>query len=262
MCLKLGLPEKLDFFTLENETPQKTLTITLRKLGDEKALSKSDNYFKYSEINSNQVKNLKSFTKEVVKTKLNAPNLTSKKEIQITPIESQKKKKTIFSISSQENTTYTLIESDEGYKLHSMGQFQSQNSNPILSNSQVNFNLEVPKGVALEKLNQFEKIVYGFNSRLQRTFSSSLFRQFAMFIQTNPHFPQLLMNRKEILSGRLTYDKNGNLVRVRTLKGSYYDKLQEAFLNSLNDVSIIPNIPEIVLNENEQMNISITLEVN
>ncbi len=262
MGAKIPLPALMSIGIQQNETPPKIIRLRLRRLGAEDAKERNNVYARKSQDDTNVIKDLKAFSNELVKTNMDTPNQTQVDKIQIVPAQSKKNKSVVVKVFNEDNIIHHAVQTKDGYNVETIGKFETQTQTPILSNSTVNLNLDVPKGVNFEQLNEFEKQLYSFNLRVQKTFQTALFRQFAKFIDQNPHFPQILLNRSERLTGKLTYDKNGNLLRIKTIKGSYYEKLQEAFLNSLQDVSILPNIPEIVLNDKDQMNLNVTININ
>jgi hypothetical protein len=150
---------------------------------------------------------------------------------------------------------------DNGLTVESRGGFRSQSISPLLSNSMVNIKMDIPQGVKFNQLNRYDKILYGFTIRLQSLFQSSIIKNFLDAEFANPNFSKQAAQQTTKIRGKVTYDKNGQLIRVYSLNGAQYKLLQDAFMNSLNDVHIIQNIPDLVFNENDNFHLEINLEV-
>jgi hypothetical protein len=121
--------------------------------------------------------------------------------------------------------------------------------------------MDIPQGVKFNQLNRYDKILYGFTIRLQSLFQSSIIKNFLDAEFANPNFSKQAAQQTTKIRGKVTYDKNGQLIRVYSLNGAQYKLLQDAFMNSLNDVHIIQNIPDLVFNENDNFHLEINLEV-
>lgn len=131
-----------------------------------------------------------------------------------------------------------------------------------LDDAEVLFDLEVPKGVAEDELNKHELVFYSFRKRTALAYVNSFQKQLNKFEMTNPHLRFPLTSQPETIAGKITYDRNGDILRIETLKYTQIEKLQDFFMNVLQDMSSLPNPPEEVINESDQFVINFVLSVN
>jgi len=130
-----------------------------------------------------------------------------------------------------------------------------------LNATDVNIALEVPKGIAQDKLNKHEMVFYGFQKRTVKAYIGSFQKELYSFEKSNPHLRFPITRSKQKLSGRVVYDKNGDVLRIETLQYTNIEKLQEFFMKVLKNMSSLPNPPKELL-ENEQFAINFVLTLN
>lgn len=131
-----------------------------------------------------------------------------------------------------------------------------------LDETDVLFDLQVPKGVKEDELNKHEMVFYSFRKRTAIAYINSFYKELNSFELKNPHLRFPLTNKRELISGKITYDKNGDILKIETLKWTDISKLQDFFMEVLKNMSSLPNPPEAIINEKDQFVINFSLTVN
>lgn len=128
--------------------------------------------------------------------------------------------------------------------------------------SDVGVNLELPKGVKLDELNEEELMFYSFQKRTAMKYISSFFSKLQEFERQNPHLEFPLTKSKTRMSGKIIYDKNGNIVRIKILEWTKPQRLQDFFVDVLKDLDSLPNPPKLLIDENDEFAIVYSLLIN
>lgn len=145
--------------------------------------------------------------------------------------------------------------------------YQDNNQSQIPFNAQRAFEktdiaikLEVPKGIPEDELNKHELVFYSFQKRTVMAYINSFFKELNDFELKNPHLAFPMTRNKEKVAGRITYDKNGDILKIDTLKWSEVPKLQGFFMQVLQNMSSLPNPPkEIIRDDTFAINFVLTL---
>jgi hypothetical protein len=130
-----------------------------------------------------------------------------------------------------------------------------------LKTSGVQVKLEVPEGVKLDKLNETEMIFYGFQRRMAIQYINTLLGHIDEHNQKNPHQQFPLTTNKEILSGKITFDKEGNIVKVQLVKPTNKQKLDHFFEDVLTNLGPLQNPPDAVINAQGTFSVYYTLTI-
>ena len=117
--------------------------------------------------------------------------------------------------------------------------------------SDVMVEMEVPKGVPEDELNKYELVFYSFRKRTALNYINSFYNELSDFQRTNPHLRFPLTADKTSMTGRITYDEKGDIVRIKMLKWTNKKKLQEFFLQVLKNMNSLPNPPEVIIEDGE-----------
>lgn len=131
-----------------------------------------------------------------------------------------------------------------------------------LSNSNIAVNLEVPEGVSPDELNKYELMFYGFQRRTAIGYVNSFYKNLDEFQRANPHLDFPMTETKQIMTGRLTYDKKGNIKQIKMVRWSNVQKLQDFFLEVLKDMDTLHNPPHALWEKNGEFSIYFSLVVN
>lgn len=117
--------------------------------------------------------------------------------------------------------------------------------------SNVLVELEVPNGVPEDELNKYELVFYSFRKRTALNYVNSFYNELNDFQGSNPHLRFPMTEDQESMTGRITYDEEGNIVRIKMLKWTNKEKLQDFFLHVLKNMNSLPNPPEIIIKDGE-----------
>jgi len=117
--------------------------------------------------------------------------------------------------------------------------------------SDVVVEMEVPEGVPEDELNKYELVFYSFRKRTALNYINSFYTKLNDFQRANPHLRFPLTEDKESMTGRITYDEKGDIVRIKMLRWTNKKKLQEFFLQVLKNMNSLPNPPEIIIKDGE-----------
>jgi len=131
---------------------------------------------------------------------------------------------------------------------------QSQNSGEFekaLGKSNVLVKLEVPQGVPEDELNKYEMVFYSFRKRTALNYINSFYNELNDFSRTNPHLKFPMTEKEERLTGRVTYDGEGNVVKIKMVQWTKEQKLQDFFLEVLKDMNSLPNPPKVIVRNGE-----------
>lgn len=126
----------------------------------------------------------------------------------------------------------------------------------------VNFDLVVPKGVKEDELNKHEMVFYSFRRRTALAYVNSFYKELNNFERKNPHLQFPLTQSKQEIAGKITYDKNGDILKIETLKWTQINQLQNFFMDVLKNMSSLPNPPKEVINKKEEFEINFVLTLN
>lgn len=121
--------------------------------------------------------------------------------------------------------------------------------------------LEVPKGVKESELNKHELVFYSFQKRTAITYINSFYKKLNQFKLENPHLQFPMTKDPQKMVGRVIYDKDGNIVKINMMKWTKVKKLQDFFLEVLEEMIALPNPPKEILKD-EQFTVFFALTVN
>lgn len=217
-----------------------------------------------------KIQNIRLLGKEdgVKKTLLTLPHKKNKKE-QLT-----KKKPTLKQLSFNEMPTNKflnkLLKKRKQEKSISVKNFLKSTPTSYqtpsqalsaMSMSDLNIKFELPKGVEEDELNQRELVFYSFQKRAVQAYINSYVKELNQFRRKNPKKSFPFEEKQEKLAGRILYDKNGDIISIKTLAWSDIDQLQSFFMRVLKNLQTIPNPPREIL-ENDQFAINFVLNIN
>ena len=132
----------------------------------------------------------------------------------------------------------------------------------ILSSQRVALNFEVPQGKKLDELNESELKLYGFLRRGAMKYVASLSAEVKEFELQNPHLRFPLTESKQVLTGRLVYDGQGNLKQIKMVRWTNIDRLQTFFQSVLQRLDTLQNPPKELWIENGEFVVFVTLQIN
>ena len=114
----------------------------------------------------------------------------------------------------------------------------------LLKHSNIDIIFEPPEGISEDELNSFEKIYYSFQKRSFEKYVSSYIKSFNEILLKKPYAKQLILGDRHKLTGKVTFDKDGNIISVKILKWSNNDDVQKLFEKTLTGINKLSNPPK------------------
>lgn len=138
----------------------------------------------------------------------------------------------------------------------------SRSDAQALRNANFNLKFEAPEGVSEDELNSMEKIFYGFQKRAYQTYVSSFLHQYNEVITRKPYLKRHLTGGKHTMTGRITFDKKGNIISTKIIRWSVDDNLQQLFENTLHGIRAIYNPPRAMVEKDGEFKIYYKLVIS
>lgn len=137
-------------------------------------------------------------------------------------------------------------------------------SNPQLNLSQIKdselvISFDVPEGVKEDLLNSIEQVFYSFRKRTYIQYLNSLYKNLIDYERKYPRFRQDIMKERVTLQSDVTFDEQGNILRIKSRQWSDNQRLQDFFDQTISDLVSIPNPPKAFLNESKEIRITFAL---
>ncbi|GEM_PF-1222261 len=129
-------------------------------------------------------------------------------------------------------------------------------------NTNVGVNLEVPEGVSPDELNEYELMFYSFQRRVALAYVNSFMSNYNHFERINPQIKFPMTDSEQTMTGRLTYDSQGNIKQIKMIRWTNVGKLQDFFLDVLKGMNTIQNPPKTLWEKNGEFTVFFTLVVN
>lgn len=168
------------------------------------------------------------------------------------------KKPALKSVNLQGNEIKEFLKSDNV----SAPPLSNPMANPFLANSNIDVKMEVPEGVDISELNEYELQFYSFQKRTATSYISSFYKNLDRFVTENPQVRFPLTTGRETMTGRVTFDKDGNIKQIKMIRWSNSDRMQNFFQDVLEGINRLPNPPKALVKEAGQFNIYYTLIIN
>ncbi|MCO4794098.1 MAG: TonB C-terminal domain-containing protein [Bacteriovoracaceae bacterium] len=210
--------------------------------------------------------------KATTKNKKKAINLRSlQPRTKITDYKPKTKSKNLVSRMSQKDmarvrlpkVTVQSVQRQKGMKRDLMKQLGPGTTTAKVANkSDIQVHFEPPEGISEDELNSVEKMFYSFQKRTFEGYFNSFITTYNRVIQLRPRLKKTLNREVHHLTGRVTFDRNGNIVSIKILRWSQDDNLQKLFEETLKEIKSLPNPPKDILGKNEQFNIYYQLKIN
>lgn len=132
----------------------------------------------------------------------------------------------------------------------------------VLKRTGFNLHFEPPEGVSEDELNSVEKIFYSFQKRTFTTYVQSFLSTYQQKIINKPQIRAALKTERHLLTGKIDFDKEGNIMRIKILRSSPSDEIHELFEETLKGIRSLPNPPKDLVEKREQFTIYYQLHIN
>ena len=141
----------------------------------------------------------------------------------------------------------------EEIKREMVQRFFGQSAGEIGADFDIDFS--PPEGVDEDELNDMEKKFYSFQKRTYQTYIGSFLRTYFDLSKKYPSLQQTLLNINFDLVGRITFDKNGEIISIKIIKWAQSDMIQDLFEKTLKNIRKLPNPPEALIEKQKEFNI-------
>lgn len=118
--------------------------------------------------------------------------------------------------------------------------------------------LVVPK--EFQNVYEIERFT-GFRARLIGSYLQNLILTLRDYQSRFPHLNFPYTSSSEYLRALVIYDKEGNIVKIETLKSSESEKLQDFFLDALGKMDKVPHIPNQLYDQNGYQRVYFGLDI-
>ena len=130
--------------------------------------------------------------------------------------------------------------------------------------SQADFNVDFvpPEGVSQDELNSIEKIFYGFQKRTFEIYVNSFLAAYQSIVRSLPHIRSLVAHDRHLLTARVIFDRQGNIINIKIMRSSQNDDIHNLFEQTLRNMRKLPNPPKDLIEENDTLTIYYQLKIN
>ena len=168
-------------------------------------------------------------------------------------------------ISKKEKVFSTFYRREENRKIKEsfLRGFSSRKDMAVmLKNTSLDLKFEPPEGVSEDELNTIEKIFYSFQRRMMMAYYYSLFSSYNKLLLSRPQLKEALLREGQHLIGKVVFDYKGNTIRIKIIKWSSNDYIQELFEDTLKGIHSIPNPPKAFVEDDEEFTVYYHLKIN
>lgn len=124
-------------------------------------------------------------------------------------------------------------------------------SSQKINNSDANFQIELPPGLKLDQLNEAQMVLYNFQMRTAKQYFNSFYANLGEHQQQKPHLTFPMTDKKQRMTGKITYDESGNIIKIQMVQVTSQTNLQDFFENLLKRMHTVSNPPKMILSNGE-----------
>jgi len=135
-------------------------------------------------------------------------------------------------------------------------------NNRAIKNTGFDVVFEPPEGVSEDELNAMEKVFYSFQKRAFESYMHAFIDAYHKVALSRPGLNKDLPRDKQVLTGKITFDKNGDVVASKVLRWSNDDDIQKLFDETLLNIRRLPNPPRALLEKREEFSVHYQLYIN
>jgi hypothetical protein len=138
----------------------------------------------------------------------------------------------------------------------------NQDNSHAIKNNGFDVIFEPPEGVSEDELNAMEKVFYSFQKRTFESYMHAFLDAYRKVALSRPRLSKELPRDKQTLTGKITFDRNGDVVATKILRWSNDDDIQKLFDETLLNIRALPNPPRALLEKREEFSIYYQLYIN
>ncbi|MCF8060334.1 MAG: hypothetical protein K9K67_13615 [Bacteriovoracaceae bacterium] len=151
----------------------------------------------------------------------------------------------------------------ENLKRNMLTEMGTQSSRAeVLSRTGFNLHFEPPEGISEDELNSVEKIFFSFQKRTFTTYVNAFLSTYQQKLLNRPQLGTALKNERHLLTGKIDFDKEGNILKIKILRSSQSDEVHALFEETLKEIRSLPNPPKALIESRDQFTIYYQLSIN
>ncbi len=131
----------------------------------------------------------------------------------------------------------------------------------LVRHTDMNMHFEPPEGVEETELNSIEKKFYSFRKRSYEAYVNSFLMTYRQAVNQRPYLHQLFNSSSEHLTGKVTFDLEGNLVSIKILQ-SASNEIQKIFEKTLEGIKSLKNPPREFIERENEFSVYYSLKIN
>ncbi len=120
--------------------------------------------------------------------------------------------------------------------------------------------IEVPEGIEPDELNKYELMFYGFQKRTAINYINSILSNLDKFQKTHPNY-KLPSEARILMTARVTYDPEGNVMQIKMVRWTHVDELQNLFENVVKEIDQLHNPPRALWEKQGEFSMYYSLEI-
>ena len=132
----------------------------------------------------------------------------------------------------------------------------------LIDKAALNFHFFTPEDMDKGQFNEVDKVLYSFKKRMFLSYLNSLLKSYEDLSLKKPLLKGAIESEKHLLTGKILFDKEGNIVKINILKSSLNDDVHSLFENTLIGIKALPNPPKMLLRDKEDFTIYYQLSIN
>ena len=142
-------------------------------------------------------------------------------------------------------------------------EYQShQQKKDLLERSNLNFHFIPPEGMKDTEFNDMSKILYSFKKRMFESYINSLLTSYEQVQLERPLIRNAMHTERHLLTGKITFDKMGNIMQINILKSSSNDDIHHLFDKTLQGINSLPNPPKMLLQGRDEFVVYYQFSIN
>jgi hypothetical protein len=131
-----------------------------------------------------------------------------------------------------------------------------------ISGKGFNIQFDPPEGIPEDELNSAEKIFYSFQKRTFETYVNSFVKTYYDILRSSPILKNDISTQRHRLNGRVTFDADGNILKVKIMRSSQSDPVHNLFEKTLDQMRAVPNPPKDLVQKDGTFTIYYSLYIN
>ncbi len=113
-----------------------------------------------------------------------------------------------------------------------------------------------------DEYNSNDKKFFQFYRRVSMQYFNSFALSYKKVSKKNHFLETIFKETRDHLIGRIHYDLNGNVVKIKILKSTMSNSIHELFEETLKNIGIVSNPPKELLNESQELVFYYRLKIN